>query len=252
MESDRTAFDRLDIYRKVKIVEGEKFVTIEDTKSLGEDEMVEFVTHFIDDLAFEDVPSVNVLVNNRFSEKVERMLKEKSFQLHDEVVMVRKQLDDMLSGADDLTFSLRSLHELPLEEFISVWKKSAANSPNASSVLNMDEQMQNVRKELGPGYQDTCLVAYDGGKPVGVVMPHIEPGTLDEGRLFYFGLVPEERGKRKSKVLHQQALRVLKEDFGASYYIGSTSTANIPMLKTFKENGCSVIERDRVYTRKRS
>jgi len=39
-------------------------------------------------------------------------------------------------------------------------------------------------------------------------MPHIEPGTSEEGRLFYFGIIPSERGKGKSKLLHKQALEI--------------------------------------------
>ncbi|SFA96134.1 Acetyltransferase (GNAT) family protein [Lentibacillus halodurans] len=243
------AFDRLAIYRKVKIVEGENFVTIEDTKNLAEVEMIELVRHFMEDLAFEEVSSVNVLVNSQFSESVDRLLEREGFQLHDHVVMVRKELDDW-ADTDEALFSLRSMNELPLEEFTRVWQEAAADSPNAAPIMDMNEQMQNVRRELGLAYQSTCRLAYDGRTPIGVVMPHIEPDTRDEGRLFYIGLIPEERGKGKSKTLHKQALQVLKDDFGASYYIGSTSEKNTPMLRTFEANGCIVIERNRVYTRK--
>lgn len=44
-------------------------------------------------------------------------------------------------------------------------------------------------------------------------------GDIDEGRLFYFGIFPEERGKGYSKYLHLQSLHFLKE-MGATYYIG--------------------------------
>lgn len=241
--------DRLPIYEKVKIVEGENFVTIEDTKNLEEEEMVEFVHHFMDDLAFANVPSMNVLVNSHFSGVIDRVLEDDGFELHDHVVMVRKQLYD-LTTSEKSPFVLRSLHELVLEEFTHIWKEASADSPNVSSMSTIGEQMQNVMKELGPSYKNTCQVVYKNARPIGVVMPHIEPGTDDEGRLFYFGLIPCERGKRKSISLHKQVLQMLRDDFGASYYIGSTSVNNIPMLKTFEANGCSVIDRNRVFTRK--
>lgn len=246
------AMERLPIYAKVKIVEGENFVTIEDTKNLAEDEMIEFAHHFIDDLALTNIRSMNVLVNSKFSNHVDRLLKQHGFQLHDHVVMVRRQLYD-LTGRERFPFTFHSLHELSLDEFTSVWQQ-AANAPlNASSsVINVEEQLQDVMKELGPGYQDTCQAVYENERPIGVVMPHIEPGTHDEGRLFYFGLIPKERGKGKGKPLHWHALQVLKEDFRASYYIGSTSEENIPMMQTFKASGCRVTERNRVFTRKRS
>ncbi|MFD1361314.1 hypothetical protein [Lentibacillus salinarum] len=244
------AMDRLPIYAKVKIVEGAHFVTIEDTKQLAENEMREFVWYFMEDLALTDVSSINLLVNSQFSEKVDRLLEARGFQLYDHVVMVGRELDDLPdTGASP--FIRRSLNELPLATFTRIWQEATAASPNAPSVMPIDGQMENVRKELGAGYRATCQVAYDGGIPIGVVMPHIEPGTRDEGRLFYFGLIPEARGKGKSKPLHMLALQTLKEEFAASYYIGSTSEKNIPMLQTFASNGCSVMERNRVYTRKK-
>ncbi|WP_233522734.1 hypothetical protein [Peribacillus glennii] len=45
---------------------------------------------------------------------------------------------------------------------------------------------------------------------MGIAIPHIEPGTDSEGRLFYFGLMPEERGKGKSAEIHMDCLMLLK------------------------------------------
>ncbi|WP_423808617.1 hypothetical protein [Pontibacillus yanchengensis] len=82
-------------------------------------------------------------------------------------------------------------------------------------------------------------------------MPHIEPGTKNEGRLFYFGLIPSERGKGKSRKLHQRALGILQQDFQARYYIGATSVHNKPMVNTFISNGCEIMESYKVYKRVR-
>ncbi|WP_257351012.1 GNAT family N-acetyltransferase [Pseudalkalibacillus decolorationis] len=125
------------------------------------------------------------------------------------------------------------------------------HSPNAPSSLNIDEHMKSVEIELGPSYINSCMIVLEKTKPIGVIMPHIEPGTKEEGRLFYFGIIPSERGRGKSKQLHRQALQVLRDDFQASYYIGSTSQNNEPMLKTFMANGCKVIEKSKVYKKKR-
>ncbi|QKY70645.1 hypothetical protein [Lentibacillus sp. CBA3610] len=53
---------------------GENFITIEGTKNLAENEMIEFAHHFMDDLAIENVPSMNVLVSSKFSNYVDRLL----------------------------------------------------------------------------------------------------------------------------------------------------------------------------------
>ncbi|MFG6496491.1 GNAT family N-acetyltransferase [Fictibacillus sp. UD] len=76
-------------------------------------------------------------------------------------------------------------------------------------------------------------------RPVAVCIPHIEPGTRNEGRLFYFGVLPEERGKGYAGKLHKRSLYLLKE-MGASYYVGSTHESNIAMQRVFEKSGCEV------------
>ncbi|WP_102262480.1 serine hydrolase [Mesobacillus jeotgali] len=42
---------------------------------------------------------------------------------------------------------------------------------------------------------------------------------------------------------------VNKKDFMATQYIGCTGHNNLPMLKAFQNNGCTVIERNKVFKR---
>ncbi|MFB4168939.1 GNAT family N-acetyltransferase [Virgibacillus sp. JSM 102003] len=244
MESKGT-FGRLEIYAKVKIVKGENFVTIEETKALTTKEMITFITNFIGDLELGDIPNVNIMVNSKFPEEVYEVLQDNNFHFHDEMVTVYKELNEVVWQESNLTF--KSLHSISQLEFKEIWAESMTDSLNAPSSLTIDEQMKSLEIELGPDYKDSCLVAYEDGRPIGVAIPHIEPGTRDEGRLFYFGLIPSERGKGKSRALHNLALKLLKDEFNASYYIGGTSKSNQPMLKTFMANGCHVIERNKVY-----
>ena len=44
-----------------------------------------------------------------------------------------------------------------------------------------------------------------------MAIPHIEHGTVSEGRLFYFGVMPYYRGKGIASKLHLQCLHMLKE-----------------------------------------
>ncbi|MFC4558216.1 GNAT family N-acetyltransferase [Virgibacillus kekensis] len=243
---NQTAFDRLSIYEKVKILEGENFVTVEDTKALSPAELQSFIEHFIEDLAFDAIPNINILINSKFPPEVDVVLSKNGFTLHDEVINVFKSLEGIILDNEPY-FTFKSIGEITVQEFMDVWRAAMAESPNAPTSLTMDEQMRSVEKELGPGYRDSCIGAYENNNPIGVVMPHIEPGTFDEGRLFYFGLLPEERGKGKSKPLHRQALAVLQDYFEASYYIGSTSKKNTPMLRTFEASGCAITEENKLY-----
>ncbi|MCM3124502.1 MULTISPECIES: GNAT family N-acetyltransferase [unclassified Mesobacillus] len=235
------------LLERIKIVKGENFVTIEDTKSLANQELIELITYLMGQSFIKNCKNVNILVNSKFNTEVDFTLIENGFKLHDENVTVHKLLDD--SSKVENGFLLKDLNVLSLAEFKRVWEESMKGSLNSPSSLNVDEQMRSVELELGPNYKKSCIVAYDNGNPIGVIMPHIEPGTSEEGRLFYFGIIPSERGKGKSKLLHQQALEILKNDFMATHYIGRTGHNNLPMLKTFQNNGCTVIERNKVFKR---
>ncbi|MCA1057642.1 GNAT family N-acetyltransferase [Rossellomorea aquimaris] len=237
-----------DLMERVKFVRGENFVTIENTKSLSNQELIELIPYMMGQSFIKTCESVNILVDSQSSEEVDSLLKEYEFTLHDENVTVYKVLDE--SSNLEAGFLLKDLHDVPVAEFKRVWEASMKESLNAPSSLSIDEHMRSVEVELGPNYKKSCMIAYENESPIGVTMPHIEPGTTNEGRIFYFGIIPSERGKGKSKLLHQQSLAILKKDFKASYYIGSTGHNNLPMLKTFQNNGCTVIERNKVFKRK--
>jgi RimJ/RimL family protein N-acetyltransferase len=132
------------------------------------------------------------------------------------------------------------------DEFKQLWEQCMSGSDNAASTLTIEDHFQSVKSELGEEWRKSCLVIYEGNKPIGITIPHIEPGTKREGRLFYFGILPEERGKGKSTRYHYQSLGALKQ-MGATYYIGGTHEANKRMQKVFQRNGCSIQGRTESY-----
>ncbi|MBA2175074.1 GNAT family N-acetyltransferase [Halobacillus locisalis] len=235
------------IYDKVKFVEGEKFITIEETGGLTEDEMLELIRQLNEDERMNEVPHLSLLLADHFSEAVEDRLGDEGFVLHDELMFVERDLVNMNSVPQ--TYSIRSLRDGSAHEFKQVWERCMQGSLNAVSYLNMDKQMRSVEKELGPTYVDTCNIAYEGDQAIGVIMPHIEPGTKQEGRIFYFGLVPEARGQKKSLPLYQQGLVLLKDHFGATYSVGATSVHNKPMQRVFEHAGCKLTSRIKLYKR---
>ncbi|WP_052158704.1 GNAT family N-acetyltransferase [Halobacillus sp. BBL2006] len=235
------------LYEKVKFVEGENFVTIEEAHRLNADEMMNLADCLVEDERIQEAEHLTILLNDSFPLEVAKHLERLQFKLHDENVFVRCDLSHLNEPKN--RFQLRSLHEVSTEQFKQVWEKVMEGSLNAASYLNMDEQMKSVEKELGSTYKDTCNIAYEEGRVIGVVMPHIEPGTKEEGRIFYFGLVPEARGKGKSADLYLQGLHLLKECFGAAYSVGATSVKNVPMQKVFEKHNCQVTDQVKVYKR---
>ncbi|WP_079528702.1 GNAT family N-acetyltransferase [Halobacillus hunanensis] len=241
------ALNRSNLYKKVKFVEGENFTIVENLTHLSTGQLLKLLDYLVHDVRFHQAATLSILLPSP-SVVVEEKLGKLGFTLHDVTVSVKRDLSDMAPPEEP--FTLRVLEEGMEESFKQVWSQSMEGSLNASSSLTMDEQFNSVEKELGPNYRHTCQMVYEGAKPIGVVMPHIEPGTTGEGRLFYFGLIPEKRGKGKSRALHRQALSVLRDEFNADYYMGSTSYRNEPMLKVFDYNGCHEVDRSNLYERK--
>ena len=50
-------------------------------------------------------------------------------------------------------------------------------------------------QEIGEQWKEHCLTADVDEKPIGIVIPHIERGTLEEGKLMYFAVTPNMRNK---------------------------------------------------------
>ncbi|WP_257350947.1 hypothetical protein [Pseudalkalibacillus decolorationis] len=83
----------LDLYNKVKVVNGEKFVTIEDTNKLTTEEMKELISNIIEEPAYVNIPNVNIKVNDKFPDEIDQFLRAHEFDVHDEIVTVHKKLE---------------------------------------------------------------------------------------------------------------------------------------------------------------
>ena len=130
--------------------------------------------------------------------------------------------------------------------FKKVWQEATFGSLNDTSARSIEGEFEGMKYELGPNYTKSCLIGFYGKNPIGVTMPHIEPGTTNEGRLFYFGLIPKYRNKGWGVYLHKISIHLLKE-MGATYYIGATGYKNLPMQRIFELNGCQIFERKITY-----
>ena len=184
--------------KKIKLVTGYNYFSIEDTKYLTDYVLNTLIKNIM------NLPhlrqTINIHINSKFTFEVDIFLINSGFTLHDENVTVYKILDDF--DDDDLTFTLHNLHEISINEFKNICKQSMKYSLNTPSLLDIDIQMKSVELELGATYKDSCLIAFEKEKPISVIIPHIESGTVNDGRLFYFGIFPTERGKGKGRFLH--------------------------------------------------
>ena len=168
-----------------------------------------------------------------------QIFKNFGFEKYASRVEVYRNLTDLNDHSNGYEWRGLADSSISEEEFKRIWHSCMAGSENAASTLTIDEHLFSVKSELGDHWKESCKAIFEGEKPIGISIPHIEPGTINEGRLFYFGLVPEERGKGKSTLIHLQSLHILIQ-MGATYYIGSTHETNKGMQKVFMKNGCSI------------
>lgn len=239
--------------REAKILDGTpNYLVMEE---IGEIDSAKHFKEILDELknyiVEKDIRSVSIVLNEQQAEYAPyiELLKEFSFQKQDTQLFYRRKLSAFEDMEIKAPFSVKSLEEITSDVFLKTWIEASAGSLNASAPftsLSAQQEFEGMQSELGADYQKNCIVIFYEDQAIGVTMPQIEQGTVDEGRLFYFGLIPAFRGKGWGEYLHKLSLHFLKQ-MGAAYYIGATGQNNIPMQRIFEANACELIERKFIY-----
>ncbi|EDL64301.1 GNAT family N-acetyltransferase [Bacillus sp. SG-1] len=138
--------------------------------------------------------------------------------------------------------SLKFIADPPMEESLRCLRLILDNHDEAI------RQLDALNAEVEPEKFRVYLVRKNG-EDAGICIPHIEPFTESEGRLFFFGITPEFRGKGLSSTVHKFAIASLRIELKADSYIGVTDRDNQPMKKVFVKNGCQKIQSLEIYSR---
>ena len=197
------------------------------------------------------IQSVSIVLNEKEAKQTQytSLLEEFSYQKQETQYFYKRDLTSFEVLKMKTSLEIKSLEEITSDVFIKAWTEASAGSLNASipfSSLSVEKEFEGMKSELGSDYKKSCLVIFYENQPVGVTMPQIEQGTIDEGRLFYFGILPSFRKKGWGEYLHKLSLQLLKK-MGATYYIGATGQNNVPMQRIFQANDCELIERKFIY-----
>lgn len=204
-------------------------------------EMTEYVTK-------ESIPSVNIVLNRKESsnDNYLGLLEKYGFKRYDTRFYYQRDLISLERLFETDSISLKQIDQTTTHLLKKIWQRTVSESLNAPSTLTIEKEFRGMKSELGPDYIESCLIAYKDSTPIGITMPHIEPGTIDEGRMFYFGIVPEYHGKSLGTRLHKLSLQFLR-GMGANYYIGATGNKNTPMQRIFEVNGCKKFDEKVTY-----
>lgn len=132
------------------------------------------------------------------------------------------------------------------EKFAELYDQCRSASANKNNLFSIEQIMEAFLNELGPNWRNHCHIFFREDEPLGISIPHIEHGTTEEGRMFYFGVSPQHRGKGLGKLFHLYSLELLK-NMNATYYVGSTDENNEYMIRIFQANGCLLRDRKGIY-----
>ncbi len=136
-------------------------------------------------------------------------------------------------------FSERLAISVPPYEVWSITEPRAISF--LSEVMGVDKTekfLMSMRSELPTQVNKMFTVYVIDNDPIGVVFPHIEPETDQEGRIFWIGIHPKFLGKGFGKDLHLIGLYRLHHEFKAKSYLGATKIENLSMRKIMSANGC--------------
>jgi GNAT superfamily N-acetyltransferase len=139
--------------------------------------------------------------------------------------------------ADDLQYvSIAALERGEIERLLGeAMRGTAGRDIDASQPgLEFDHNIEFAGAAYHP---ETWLIAYRDAEPVGVIFAQRYDDKMEEGSLFFVGVLPSFRGQGLGKVLHAKGLEMLAS-IGVKEYVGSTDVQNEPMIRTFAANGC--------------
>lgn len=179
-------------------------------------------------------------------EHVESWLLEKKFHKISSIVEYRRKLKDLPLTNDQIVCHSLAERFIDDHEYAELYELCRSGSANKNTKQPIAQVMSSLENELGAEWRKHCYYFLKEGALAGISIPHIEMGTEDEGRLFYFGVAPEQRGQGIGAQIHRKSMELLKQ-LQATYYVGSTDVNNVNMIKVFEKNGCELRDKKGIY-----
>ncbi|WP_158234666.1 GNAT family N-acetyltransferase [Lentibacillus sediminis] len=198
--------------------------------------------HILDEWHEQQVGYLSVLMD----EAHENWPLSNGFEKVTSIVEYERGLDALPEPEPGIEYHALSGGRITGSEYAALYDLCRTGSANKNEQQKVDEVMDSLERELGPNWREHCYYFQKDEVMLGIGIPHIEMGTQDEGRLFYFGVAPEARGRGVGSALHKITLKLLKK-MGASYYVGSTDTHNTGMIKIFQKNDCVLRDQKGMY-----
>lgn len=211
-------------------------------ESVSDQEYIEAFSRLLDEWREKQIGYLSLLMDAR----CEKWLLDQGFRKVSTIVEYTRELDGNFTEEPEIATEALAAGGMADSDFAELYERCRSGTANKNKLFTIEQVMESLENELGPEWRASCFIFRKSGDPIGLSIPIIEQGTVDEGRLFYFGIVPEWRGKGFGTALHRNALSLLK-GIGAMTYVGSTDDANRHMIGIFERNGCRLRDRKGIY-----
>ncbi len=234
----------------IKLLDGRPYyLALENVENSKELDKLELLIDRLEySLKEEEVHHLTITMDSSFTIGT-HFLKNRSFKLKSQSIEFKRDLPMEDIEYDYSSIMFRRAEDVGIETFLRIWESCMSDSLNGPSLYSIEEQYEGMKQEIGVQHRNSCYCVYRAGCELGIVIPIIEPGTTEEGRLFYFGLLPSQRGKGLGTIVHRLSLSLLQQK-GATYYVGSTGLGNKPMQQIFQHNDCVLHRTVSTYSRK--
>ncbi|WP_144512720.1 GNAT family N-acetyltransferase [Bacillus sp. FJAT-22090] len=212
-------------------------------RGMSEEEYKDAFTEILKAYKEEQIGYLSLLMDESFEE----WLLAKGFRKISSIVEYEKKLEDSMRLGSEFLFNSLAEGHMSDAEFAEAYELCRTGTVNKNIPQPIEQVMASLANELGDEWRSNCYYFFINDKLVGISIPHIEKGTQHEGRIFYFGIVPDMRGKGLGTKIHKLTLELMKNEIQASYYIGSTDISNNHMINIFTKNGCTLRNKKGIY-----
>ncbi|AYC28538.1 GNAT family N-acetyltransferase [Paenisporosarcina cavernae] len=176
----------------------------------------------------------------------ETYLLKKGFHQVSSIVEYTRSLDAKFSLPTDITVHCLANGAYSDKEFAELYELARSGTANKNNLFTIEQIMESLPNELGATWRSNCFIFTENETPLGIGIPHIEQGKTEEGRMFYFGVLPDFRQQSYGAKLHLLTLHEMKK-LGATTYVGSTDENNYGMIRIFEKNGASKRDHKGIY-----
>ena len=238
-----TTIEQLEKHFKIRRSASSIMIKENNAEAFTEEQLKEIMQYCVAEAEKEGVEKLHFEISSKSPnyDVYKKCFETYSFEYVTENMIVFKDIYEVEDVESEIDFKL--IEEVGEDTFYSFWNEMTKEQVDYNQFVHMMEQ------EIGEQWKEHCLTAVASEEPIGIVIPHIEKGTLEEGKLMYFVMAPNMRNKGYEAAFFTGAMFVLKE-IGASYYIGETNVQNEWMKDVFGKNGCQLLSSIERYVRK--